>query len=79
MAVSKNSSKYAVKVDYKPDYDITGDFATLKAYSQTFSNIKESASVDDIKAFADALMNLTIYRGAPYKVYLVDTSNLLTV
>ena len=77
MAVTKTGTTYALKVDYKPDYDTTGDFPGLASYAQTFGNIKESATTDQLKAFADTLMNLTIYNGAPYKIALVDTSTLV--
>lgn len=77
MAVTKNGTKYAVKVEYKTEYDTTGDFATLPAYSQTFGKVSESATVEQLKNFADILMGLTIYRGSPYKVYLIDTANLV--
>lgn len=77
MAVVINNNTYAVKVEFKSDYDLTGDFNTLPAYSQTFTKVKESATVEQLKSFADALMNMTIYRGAPYKVYLIDTGTLV--
>ena len=77
MAVTKNDTTFAVKIEYKKAYDTLEEFPTLNDYSQTFTNIKEAATVDQIKAFADALMSLTIYRGAPYKVKLVDTSDLV--
>lgn len=77
MAVTKRGIKYAVKVEYKPEYDTNGDFPTLKAYSQTFSQIQEMATIEQLKAFADTLMGLTIYAGAPYKVSLIDTSTLV--
>ena len=77
MSVSKTNTKYAVKVEYKPDYDTNGEFPTLAAYSQTFSNVKETATVDQLKAYADALMCLTVYKDAPYKVYIIDTGTLV--
>lgn len=78
MAITKSGTKWAAKVEYKPEYDNLGQFPNLTDnYSQTFSYIKEGASVDDVKAFVDALMSLTIYNGAPYKVRLIDTSELV--
>lgn len=76
MSVSKSDTKYIVKVDYKPSYDITGNL-TLDSFSQTFSKINENATPAQIKAFADALMSYTIYRDAPYRVTLIDTSELV--
>ena len=78
MAVTKNGTKYVVRVEYKTSYDTNGDFPTLTNYSQTFPNVKETATVEQLKAFANALMSLTIYNGAPYKVYLIDTAELVT-
>lgn len=74
--VNTANTKYYVRVDYKPEYDTTGEL-NLPAYSQTFTKVKETATYAQLKAFADALMNLTIYKGAPYKVTLIDTSNLV--
>ena len=76
MAVTKTNTKYAVKIEYKTEYDTNGEFPSLTNYSQTFSNVKETATIDQLKAYADALMSLTIYRSAPYKVYLIDTGTL---
>lgn len=76
MAVNKANSVYAVKVEYKPSFDTTGTL-TLPQYSQTFSKVKETATLEQLKAFADALMNLTIYKGAPYKVTFIDTATLV--
>lgn len=74
MAVKQNQ-RYVVRVTYKPEFDTTGTL-DLEAYTGTFSKVKEDATVDQLKAFADALMSLTIYRDAPYKIELVDTSTL---
>ena len=76
MAVTQANTKYAVKVEYKSEFDTSGEL-NLPDYNQTFNKVKESATVEQLKAFADALMNLTIYKGAPYKVSLIDTSNLV--
>ena len=77
MAVTKNGTKYVVRVEYKTSYDTNGDFPSLQNYSQTFSNVKETATVAQLKAFADTLMSLTIYGNAPYKVHLINTSDLV--
>ena len=76
MAVNQENRKYAVKVEYKPEFDLDGEL-NLPSYSQTFSKVKESATTEQLKAFADALMSLTIYRDAPYKVSLIDTTELI--
>ena len=76
MAVTKDYTTYAVKIEYKPSYDTSGNL-DLTAYSQIFSHVSESATVDQLKAFADALMSLTVYANAPYRVSLVDTSELV--
>lgn len=78
MAVTKNNTKYTVRVEYKTAYDTAGDFPSLQNYSQTFSNVKETATAEQLQAFANVLMGLTIYNGAPYKVTLIDTSELVT-
>lgn len=78
MATTKNGTKYAVRVTYKPEYDTLGEFPRLtESYSQTFGQVKETATIEQLKAYADALMSMTIYRGAPYKVSLIDTSELV--
>ena len=77
VAVIKNGTKYAVKVVYKTEYDTEGDFPALSNFSQTFSNVKETATAAELKDFADALMGLTVYDGAPYQVSLIDTSRLV--
>lgn len=77
MAVTQENTKYTVRVEYKTSYDTVGSFPNLGDYSQTFSNVKETATPAQLKAFADALMSLTIYSGAPYKVTLIDTSELM--
>ena len=76
MATTKTNTKYTVKVEYKTEYDTNGEFPTLANYSQSFSHVKETATIEQLKAFADALMSLTVYRHAPYKVYLIDTGTL---
>ena len=77
MPATQENTKYAVRVEYKSAYDTLGDFPTLADYSQTFSNVKETATVAQLKAFADTLMSLTIYGNAPYKVHLINTSDLV--
>ena len=75
----KNGSKYVVKVEYKVDYDTAGDFPTLGDYTQTFSNVSETATAAQLKDFADTLMSLTVYAEAPYKVFIIDTAELVLV
>ena len=77
MAVTKTATKYAVKAEYKTTYDTEGEFPALTNYAQTFSNVKESATVEQLKNFVDTLLSLTVYNGAPYQVKLVDTSTLI--
>lgn len=77
MAVTQENTFYAVKIEYKPSFDTTGNL-TLPAYSQTFSKINENATAEQIKTFADAAMALTVYHNAPYKVSLVNTGELVT-
>lgn len=76
MAVINSNEKYSVKVEYKPEYDETGN-STLTAYSQTFTKVKETASPEALRNFAVALMSLTEYNGAPFKVTLIKTGDLI--
>lgn len=76
MAVTLEDNVYAVKVEYKPAFDTTGNL-NLPAYAQTFAQVKESATPEQLKAYVDALMSLTVYRDAPYKVSLIDTASIV--
>lgn len=75
MAVSKEGTKYAVRVIYKAAWDEEGSLG-CDDYSQTFTQVKEDATPEQLKNFADALMSLTIYHNAPYKVELLEVSQL---
>lgn len=77
MAVTQEDRRYAVKVEYKPSFDTTNSL-TLSAYSQNFNKIKETATNEQMKAFADALMSITKYADAPYKVTFIDTTQLVS-
>ena len=79
MAVTRNgTTKSGVRVEYKTEYDTNGDFPSLEDYSQTFTNVKAEATIEQLKGYADALMSFVKYSGAPYKVTLVETSELVT-
>ena len=76
MAVIKENPHYAIKIEYKPSFDLSGNL-NLPAYSQTFTKINELATEAQLLAFADALMNLTVYREAPYRVSFINTAQLI--
>lgn len=76
MATIKNGEKYSVKVEYKPEYDETGEL-NLDAYNQTFSKVKEAATLEQLRQFAVGLMSLTEYADAPYRIRLIDTGELI--
>lgn len=76
MAVTKNNEKYSVKVIYKEEYDETG-LLGYDDFTLTFNKVKESATPTQLYDFAVALMSLTKYYSAPYKVTLVDTGELV--
>lgn len=77
MAVTETDIRDQIRVEYKTDYDTTGDFPTLDDFQQTFSYVKENATLAQKKAYADALMTLTVYKGAPYVVKLISTGELV--
>ena len=77
MAVILENVRDQVKVDYKTAYDTGGDFPFLGDYGQTFSYVREAASNDVKAAMVRALLSLTVYDEAPYKVMLVRTGELL--
>lgn len=79
MATSLINTRDQVKAVYKTVYDTIGDFPTLDDFSQTFSYVKESATNDQKKAMVDAIMGLTVYRGAPYHALIVTTSQMVAV
>ena len=76
MAVYEDNQRYTVRIEYKPSFDPTG-LLTLPAVTVTLTKIKETATPQQIKECADALMNLTVYRNAPYKVSLIDTTEIV--
>ena len=77
MAVILENVRDQVKVDYKTAYDTAGDFPNLGDYGQTFSYVDEDASNDVKAAMVRALLSLTVYDSAPYKIKLVSTGELL--
>lgn len=77
MAAEKSGTREQVKVEYKVDYDVNGDFPNVPDFSFTLGYVKETATLDQKKAMADALVSLTIADGAPYKVYIVETSQIV--
>jgi len=79
MSVERNGLKRTLKVEYKTAYDTAGDFPALIDFSKTFSDVSETASLDSLKGGVKALFGVTAYRDAPYKVYIVETSELVTI
>ena len=77
MAVSKENTKYVVKVTYKTEYDTAGDFPDLPDYTQPFTKVKETATPQQLLTFVQALMQLTVYKEAPYKTELIENSVLV--
>ena len=77
MSVTReNTVRNGVRVEYKTSYDTLGDYPNLSDYSQTFTNVKSTATFEQLKGYADALMSFSEYGLAPYKVMLVETSEL---
>lgn len=78
MSTVKVGTKRSLKVEYKTTYDTNGDFPGLGDFSKTFSDVSESASLADLQNGVAALFGVTSYRIAPYKVMIVETSELVT-
>lgn len=76
MAISEEDLRDQIKVDYKSTYDVTGEL-DLPDFQQTLSYVKESATLQVKKDFADALMSLTVYANAPYRVQKISTTTLV--
>ena len=76
MAVQKEATRYQIKAVYKTNFDPTGTLQ-LADWSQTFSYVDEQATPAQLLAFGQALAGLTVYREAPYRIQLVDTSTLV--
>lgn len=76
MSVSKESTGVSLKIDYKPAYDTSGNL-DYPSWSQTFSAIKETATLQQQRDFVVALASLTEYYDAPYRVLQVETSELV--
>lgn len=76
MAIVKESSRYQMKIDYKPSYDTTGSL-DLSAWSQTLSYVDEQATLQQLRDFVDGIASLTVYAEAPYICLLIDTSQLV--
>ena len=74
--LARTNNTYSVKVIYKPEYDTAGLFE-LDSLNLTFSKVKETATDEQLRNFAVALMSLTVYKDAPYKIFIVDTGELV--
>ena len=79
MSTERNGIKRSLKVEYKTAYDTNGDFPYLGDFSKTFNDVSENASLDDLKTGINALFGVTAYRDAPYKLNIIETSELVTV
>lgn len=77
MAVILANTRDQLKADYKTSYDTAGDFPFLGDYGQTFSYVREAASYDVKAAMVRALLSLTVYDSAPYKIKQVTTGDLI--
>lgn len=66
--------KTAVRVKYLKSYDTAGEFPDLPDYSQTFTHVKEEATTAQLQTYAQALMQLTVYADAPYKIQILELS-----
>ena len=77
MAVSKENTKYSVQIIYKTEYDTAGDYPDLPDYTGTFTKVKETANITQLLTYAQALMNLTAYKDAPYRVDFVEKGTLV--
>lgn len=77
MSVVRTGTRSSLKVVYKVSYDTTGDYPMLQDLTKTFNQIKETATLDQMRAGIVALMNLTVYNGAPYQIKIVDESSLV--
>ena len=78
MSVSKENTKRSLKVEYKTAYDTAGDFPSLGDFTKTFNDVSENAPLESLKGGINALFGVTAYRNAPYKLYIVETSELVT-
>lgn len=76
MAIVKEASRYQMKIEYKTEYDTTGQL-DLAAWTQTLSYVDEEATNQQLYDFVDGIASLTVYKDAPYKRLLVDTSELV--
>lgn len=76
MAVVKENSRYQMKIDYKASYDTSGQLG-LSDWSQTLSYVDEQATNQQLYDFVAGIASLTVYRDAPYRTQLVDTSTLV--
>lgn len=77
MATTKTGTRDQVKVTYKKAWDAEEEYPALTDFTATFSYVRESASLDEMRAYGMALMGLTVYRPAPYVTSLVETSQLV--
>lgn len=75
MAIVESDQRWQLKIDYKPEYDSTGEL-DLAAWQQTFSYVDEDATAQQLYDYVVALADLTVYRNAPYRVTKVQTSTL---
>ena len=69
-----SGTKKAVRVKYLRSYDMAGAFPNLSDYSQTFTHVKEEATTAQLQTYAQALMQLTVYADAPYKIQILELS-----
>lgn len=77
MAVNEDNQRDQIKVVYKTSFDTSGNL-DLPDFQQTLSYVKETATLQAKKDFADAIMSLTVYASAPYVVQKVTTTELVT-
>lgn len=75
MAAVKADTTYSLKVVYKTSYDTTGEL-NLPSQNVTLGQVKETATMDQLKEFAKAVMDFTVYYEAPYVTQLIETSTL---
>ena len=76
MATILTGTRDQIKIVYKTEYDTNDEFPNLESWSATLSYVREDATLDEKKAYADVLAGLTQYFDAPYIVQQVETGRL---
>ena len=71
------NEKLTLGIEYKPEYDTTGEYDELERWVKTFAKVKETASLEQQYAMVDGIVNLTVYIGAPYRRVQTRTAQII--